>query len=301
MELRQLEYVVAVADELHFGRAAERLNVAQQTVSEQVARLERELGARVFERTSRSVRLTEVGEAFVPEARRALAQVQHAREVGRRAAGAAPALRLGYPPNSGRDLTLRVLPGVARVVPTARLLPVPGYTVELVRDLLDGRLDLALAWHPAVPDGLRGEPLFSVPVALALADDDPLAAAGRVTREALAGRPLVMLVPHSVHPALHDHLLARLAEGTGTTPRVVAEAPSTDRLLPLVVAGVGVGVTFTSLADDEHTHGVVHRRLTDPEPASTCWLLWRVGESRPQVLEVVAALRALGAEGALDP
>ncbi|MGL4177826.1 MAG: LysR family transcriptional regulator [Dermatophilaceae bacterium] len=301
MELRQLEYVVAVADELHFGRAAERLRVAQQTVSEQVARLERELGARVFERTSRSVRLTEVGEAFVPEARRVLAQVEHARDVGRRAAGASPALRFGYPPNSGRDLTLRVLPGLARRAPAARLLPVPGYTVELVTALLDERTDLALAWHPDVPEPLHGVPLFSVPVALALPDDDPLASFDRVPRAALRGRPLVMLVPRSVHPALHDHLLAQLSDGSGSAPRIVAEAPSTDRLLPLVVAGVGVGVTFTSLADDEHTHGVLHRRLTDPEPVSTCWLLWRRVERRPGVLEVVEALRALAAEGSLDP
>jgi len=100
VELRQLEYAVAVADELHFGRAAARLHVAQQSVSQQIQRLERELGGPLFQRTSRRVQLTAVGEAFIPQARDALAQARHALEVGRRVAhGHAGEVLLGYVAN----------------------------------------------------------------------------------------------------------------------------------------------------------------------------------------------------------
>lgn len=132
VDLRQFEYAVAVADELHFGRAAARLHVAQQTVSEQVAKLERELGGPLFVRSSRRVEVTALGETFLPEARRALEQFEHAGDVGRRAANGAAAVRLGFAPSSAPVMTRVLLPGLRARVPGVPVLPVPGFTLELL-------------------------------------------------------------------------------------------------------------------------------------------------------------------------
>lgn len=299
VDLRQFEYAVAVAEELHFGRAAARLHVAQQTVSEQVAKLERELGGALFVRSSRRVEVTSLGEAFLPEARRALEQFQHAAVVGRRAAGGTTPVRLGFAPSSAPVMTRVLLPGLRARLPRVPVLPVPGFTLELLEGLRHGRLDVALVWHPDISDGLRGEPLFGVPVALAVVAGSPLARYNRVPRDVVAAEPLIMLVPRQLHPRLHDHLLAGLADapdGSSHTVRVVAEAGSTDRLLPLVVGGAGVGVTFANLAD-EHTPGVVYRRVEDPEPEAWCWVAWRSRDDRLSVTALVTALRAMAQDG----
>jgi DNA-binding transcriptional LysR family regulator len=136
VELRRLEYAVAVADELHFGRAAARLHVAQQSVSQQIQRLERELGGPLFQRTSRRVQLTPVGEAFIPQARDALAQARHALAVGRRVAhGHAGELLLGYVANLWPQLVRVALPALAARHPELHVLPQAMHTLEQVAAL----------------------------------------------------------------------------------------------------------------------------------------------------------------------
>ncbi|MGY1700218.1 LysR family transcriptional regulator [Geodermatophilus sp. SYSU D00766] len=302
VDLRQLECFLAVAEEEHFGRAARRLHVTQQSVSERVARLERELGVPLFERTSRRVRLTPAGEAFRPEARRVLAQVRHAAEAARRAGSQDGELRLGYAPNSGPHLSRVLLPELARRDPSLRVLPIPAYTVELVDQLRAGHVDAALAWHPELTGDLDGAPLFGVPVAVAVPASSSLTTPDRLPHADVAARPLVVLVPRAVHPRLHEHLLARIAEGpdgAALPVTVVAEEPSMDRMLPLVVAGVGLGITFTNLVDDR-VSGVVYRRLEPPEPTSRCWLLWRREETRPAVAALVRAVQDMVDDGVFD-
>ncbi|MFG2606062.1 LysR family transcriptional regulator [Streptomyces sp. NPDC048514] len=198
MELRQLSYFVAVAEELHFGRAADRLHIVQSAVSQQIQRLERELGAELFDRSPRRVRLTGAGERLLPEARAVLAAAERAR-----AAVAAPAgLRLGTSTGLGSHLD-RVLAAFAERA--------PGVPVELfslpVAERLDrvaaGRLDAAFVRSAEPPPGVRVLPLWPDPLMAAVPAGHPLAARDEIDLAELAGLPLA-LTPRRTNPALVD-------------------------------------------------------------------------------------------------
>ncbi|MEU8032882.1 LysR family transcriptional regulator [Streptomyces sp. NPDC049099] len=198
MELRQLSYFVAVAEELHFGRAAERLHIVQSAVSQQMQRLERELGAELFDRSPRRVRLTGAGERLLPEARAVLAAAEKAR-----AAVAAPAvLRLGTSTGLGAHLD-RVLAAFAERAPE-----VPVELISLPADerfarVAAGRLDAAFVRSAEPPPGVRVVPLWSDPLVAALPATHPLAARDEIDLADLAGLPLA-LTPRRNNPALVD-------------------------------------------------------------------------------------------------
>jgi DNA-binding transcriptional LysR family regulator len=156
MELRHLRYFVAVAEELHFSRAAERLHVAQPAVSEQVRKLEEELGVRLLNRTKRTVSLTDAGAALLAEARRVLQQVEVARlaiqQVRDRTASR---LRIGYTPASLPASVPKALQHVAASMSGLETILEPGFGLELIAAVRDGRLDAAVVPLPAPTAGLR--------------------------------------------------------------------------------------------------------------------------------------------------
>src|SRR5689334_15922701 len=147
MELRHLRYFVAVAEELHFRRAAERLHVAQPAVSEQVRKLEEELGVRLFNRTQRSVALTDAGAALLTEAYRVLRQAQVA-ELAARSASTRPGLRIGYVPTALRASIPRTLRRLAAAMPNLQTTIEPGTGLELVEAVRTGDLDAAVVSLP---------------------------------------------------------------------------------------------------------------------------------------------------------
>jgi DNA-binding transcriptional LysR family regulator len=201
MELRQLSYFVTVAEELHFGRAAERLHIVQSAVSQQIRRLERELGAELFDRSPRHVRLTGAGERLLPEARAVLAAADRAR------AAVAPArgLRIGTSTGLGEHLD-RVLAAFAEREPDiqAELVSLP-VRERLVR-VADGRLDAAFvraATSEGPVPGVRVVPLWTDPLVAALPAGHPLAARDEVALDELAGLPLI-ITARRLNPALVD-------------------------------------------------------------------------------------------------
>jgi DNA-binding transcriptional LysR family regulator len=293
VHLRQLEYAMAVADERHFGRAAARMHVTQQSVSEQIRRLERELGAALFARTSRRVTVTTVGEAFLPEARRAVEAARHAMDVGRRAArGEEGALRVGY----AEDLTPRLIQGVAPLLAPVRVTPVPMTTPEQLAAVTEHRLDLAFGWTPPPAPELAVLRIVREPLVIALAAGNPLAAEEAVDPADLSGHPLA-LVPRTVNPALHDRMVGQLA-ARGATVEVRQEVSSLDRLLPLIAADAAVGVTVAGASAAKPFAGVVYRPFTEPRPYADCHLVWRRDTANPAVAAFVAAARRLRDEGA---
>ncbi|NUR89491.1 MAG: LysR family transcriptional regulator, partial [Nonomuraea sp.] len=191
MELRQLRYFVAVAEELHFGRAAERLTIVQSAVSQQVARLERELGVELFDRSPRRVRLTAAGEAFLAPAREVLAAERRAvAAVGRFAAVRETVLRVGTSRGMGERLE-RVLERLVGGVRMELLSAPPG---ERLRRVADGRWDAAFVRGalPA-PEGVRLTPVWQDDLLVALPSRHPLATAPGIDLAELAGLPLYLV------------------------------------------------------------------------------------------------------------
>ncbi|MFF2044177.1 LysR family transcriptional regulator [Kitasatospora sp. NPDC058170] len=210
MELRQLAYLVAVAEEGGFGRAAERLSIVQSAVSQQVRRLERELGLVLFDRSSRRIRLTAAGERLLPEARAVLAAAEQTRRVAAEiTAGAEGVLRLGAVHGPG-DRLYRVLAALAELAPQLRVRltrAAPTQRLALVRS---GALDAAFVRGPAAVPGLDLLPLWSDPLYAALPAVHPLAAAADGTPlrlGQLAHLPL-RLAPRTDNPPFHELVTA---------------------------------------------------------------------------------------------
>ncbi|MDL4814649.1 LysR family transcriptional regulator [Actinomadura opuntiae] len=241
MELRQLEYFVAVAEELHFTRAAARVHVVQSSLSSSIGALERELGARLFTRTNRRVALTEAGRALLPSARRALA----AAESGRDAVAGVRGLVRGRL-TIGAIQTLGVLDLPALLARYHRRHP--GVTVRLrhagaaalARETAAGTLDLAFVDGATGEPGLAEHPLGGDRLVLAVSRDDPLAARGavRLADPVLAGRDFVEYRADSALRAQIDAACAR----AGLDRRVAAEVDTIQYLVELVGHGLGVSL-----------------------------------------------------------
>jgi DNA-binding transcriptional LysR family regulator len=217
VEVRQLRYFVAVADELHFGRAAERLHVAQPAVSQQLGRLERELGVRLLERTSRRVALTGDGRRLLDEARATLAAVDRMRAVAADlSAGRAGELRVGTTPGVGARLS-RAAAKLRAAAPDLALTLVDGTIAAHTAALRAGELDIALVRGAGGPGELRAAEVWRDPLQVLLPATHPAAAAPAVPVAALAELTL-RLPDRASDPALRDALLGACRDA-GVEPR----------------------------------------------------------------------------------
>jgi DNA-binding transcriptional LysR family regulator len=294
MELRHLRYFVAVAERLHFGRAAEALGIAQPSLSHQVRQLETELQTALLERKNRRVRLTEPGRLFLEEARGTLAQADRAAVVARRASiGEAGRLRVGFA--YWMDVE-RIAAAVERL---ARLHP--GISVELrslsvvaqLAALKDGRLDAGFVRPPVEDPLLRSERLPDEPLVVALPATHRLAAKERLSLAALAAQRFILFPRESV-PRFYDLVLA-LCRDAAFVPHVAHEADHPRMVLRLVAAGLGISLVPAS-ARQSGERGVVFRSLRPPVILETA-IAWRREGSSPLVERLVEAVREAGSTG----
>ncbi|MCL7458560.1 LysR family transcriptional regulator [Micromonospora echinofusca] len=248
--LRHLRHFVVVANELHFGRAAELLGMAQPPLSQSVQRLERELAVELFDRSRRQVRLTAAGQLLLGEAEELLAGEGRLRNLMRQVReGVSGVLRAGVPPETPA-VTLREL--LDRLAGRA-----PGLDVDLheltsgeqERMLGEGRLDVGLLHHPVTDDGLRLGAAVDVPLGVLLPRASTLARGREVELAALAGLDLVT-APRATAPGWHDHLL-EVCRRHGFTPGRVRPARNPEFLFGLVLAGGGVAVEPAATARRE--------------------------------------------------
>ncbi len=244
MELRHLRYLVAVAEELHFGRAAIRLNISQPPLSQQIRQLEEELGVQLFERTKREVRLTDAGRRLVNEAHLVLGRIDHFSRVASQAGGG----EIGH-------LSVGVTGDVDHIlVETLRLLGKkhPGVHIELqhlstgmqVEALRERRIDIGFINLPVHEPALVVERIKSDPLWLALPKSHPLARLRRVPLPALADQRII-LFPRRVTPGLHDTITG-MCRDAGFTLNVVHEVDSLVGGLTLVSADLGVAFATPS-------------------------------------------------------
>jgi DNA-binding transcriptional LysR family regulator len=269
--LRQLRYFVAVAEELHFGRAADRLGIAQPPLSQRIRKLEQDLGARLFDRgPGKPVKLTEAGQIFLADARDLLARWDRAKTlVGKAHRGEMDALRVGVPPELGG----RVLAAILTVFESrhVRLDLQELTTAEQVRLLADRQLDAGLLQHPVDVVGLELGPAVDTPLGVVLPRDSQLAMRSEVRLSDLAGLGLVIF-PRAAAPGLYDATLRNCWEH-GFLPANVHHARSPELVLGMVLSGRGVAFDQGMVAQKEPR--VVWRPL--PEGALT----WRLSLAWP--------------------
>ncbi|MDR8413465.1 LysR family transcriptional regulator [Nonomuraea sp. 3-1Str] len=279
LALHQLHAFAVLAEELHFGRAAERLGIAQPPLSQQIRRLERRVGHALFDRGPGGVTLTPAGHELLPSARRALGEIAGGLDAARRAGrGETGRLRIGF----AATLALTVLPRILRAYRDGH----PGVEVEIremttapqVAALRDGSLDVGLLREPPEADGLVAEPILSEGFVAVLPSGHPLAARRAVPVAALAGEPFV-LPPREAAPTVHDRI-AGLCRAAGFEPRAGQRAVEWQTVCALVGAGLGVslapasvrgirlaGVTYRGISPRgaRTTVAACHRR-DDPNP-----------------------------------
>ncbi|HKO18193.1 MAG TPA: LysR substrate-binding domain-containing protein [Acidobacteriaceae bacterium] len=239
MEFHQLRYVCAVAETSSFSRAAERCQIAQPSLSQQVLKLEEDLGARLFDRLGRSVRLTEAGRAFVPYARSILEQTEAARSsVADKKADIRGSVVVGIIPTIAPYLMPRYAAGFAKKFPDAKLRILEKTTPVLVEGLRDLSIDLAILALPLRHKDLECFPLCTEPLFAVLPKEHPRAAAKSLSLKELRGESFVML--------RDGHCLRDLSIATCThariTPNIAFESDQISSLLGMVSAGVGVAL-----------------------------------------------------------
>jgi DNA-binding transcriptional LysR family regulator len=267
VELRHLRYFVAVAEELHFRRAAERLYVAQPAVSEQVRKLEDELGVRLFDRTHRSVSLTPAGAAMLEEARRVLHQAEIARAAARNAAeGNADQLRLGHlpellPRNVAR--AMRML-GAGNAPLQIRL--ETGPALRLIAQLRARQLDAVIVGLPVPANGLRITRTGAERAVAALPASHPHASSECVALRHLAPERVIVL-PRDSNPALHTAIVA-MCRDAGLSPDLIEVGePRADHALLAVASGAGMALLPESAAERHAVPGVRFVAIEHSEPA----------------------------------
>ncbi len=301
MNLRDLEYLAAVADYRHFGKAAEACYVSQPTLSTQLKKLEAGLGVELIERAPRHVMLTPAGERVVARARVILAEADAIRGIARHAQDPrAGTLRLGAFPTIAPYLLPHVVPQLRRDLPALELLLVEEKTPILLDQLRAGRLDAAVLALPIDDDSMYAEPLFREEFVLAVPADHRLAGQAGDDRnvpvglDALVGERVLLLADGH---CLRDQALA-VCHTAGVGERDGFRATSLETLRHMVGAGAGVTLLpMLSVTDPvAASPSVALRRFADPAPHRDVALVWRrssvLGQLLPEVARVLRRLPA---------
>jgi DNA-binding transcriptional LysR family regulator len=289
MEFRHLRYFIAVAENLHFGRAAHQLHISQPPLSQQIREMEEELGVKLFLRTKRRVELTEAGSVFLKEARLILAHTSHAvRSVQRSNRGEIGRLIIGFVMSA----TCSILPKILRVYrerfPEVELVLEEMTTGQGIDHLKERRLHLCFLRLPVREEELMVETVLREPLVLALPNGHPLTPRNRISLLLLADEPFV-LFPRLHGPSFHDQIVS-VCHGAGFSPNVVQEACQMQTILSLVAAGIGVSLIPASV-QSLRSEGVQYRPLRERTPDTGLAIAWRRNETSPALERFINVVR----------
>jgi len=291
MELRHLRYFIAVAEELHFGRAAQVLGISQPPLSQQIQALEQEIGARLFERTNRRVELSEAGRLFLQEARLVLAQVDKAADVARRAQlGELGELKIGFTSSAPFNSSIpQAIFAFRQAFPAVHLNLQEMSSTQVAESLVDESIQVGLMRPLPLPDSLSVVELMREPLVAVLNAGHPLVKGSEhgLHLAQLAEEPFVFF-PRTYGSGLYAQLL-NLARDAGFSPHFAQEAGEAMTIIGLVAAGLGVSVLPASY-QRIRIDGVVYRTLLDQEAVTAVWLVQRKGQQTPMAKAFVELL-----------
>jgi DNA-binding transcriptional LysR family regulator len=284
LELRQLRHFVTVAEELHFGRAAERLHMTQPPLSQSIAGLEELLGAPLFLRNRRQVALTAAGSALLPEARRILEDAGALPDLVRRVAeGRAGRLTLAFVSTADYSVLPAILQRYRAAYPEVELVLREATSDVQAEELLEGRIDAGFVIpplpgaHATAPHALDYRKVLEEPLILCV-PAGLLRAQGKVALRELPPLPLVIF-PRTAAPALHDAILACF-RAAGITPVIGQEALQMQTIVSLVSGGMGLALVPQSVSNLMRA-GVEYRALADPSPLTELGIAWRRDNASP--------------------
>jgi DNA-binding transcriptional LysR family regulator len=297
IELRHLRYFIAVAEELHFGRAAERLHIAQPPLSQQIRQLETELGFQLFHRTKRSVKLTEAGQVFFTDSQRLFRQLDQAIEIGRQTSrGEVGQLVIGFVSSTAYNILPDILRSFRATVPTVKLELHELTTDQQLQWLRENRLDVGLL-RPSIEDStFQLSVIFQEPLVVALPETHPLAAEPEISPPDLALESFIIF-PRTLAPGLYDQIIS-FCQQAGFSPTIVQEAIQMQTIISLVAAGIGIAIVPRSLQNLQRT-GVIYKRFNQETPQAAIALIYKPDDTAPAVqkfLEIVHQVTAIPPE-----
>jgi len=289
MELRQLRYFVTLAEELHFGRAAAREHIVQSALSQQLQRLERELGVRLLERSTHHVGLTVAGAAFLVEARKIVAQVDRAAQIARSAAESSPRLRVGII-DASYDSMPQILHEVQARFPDLVIHQVEANVPEQYQQLLDGRLDVGIGRAALAPPGVASHLFRDDPLGVLVPTGHPFTELDGVPVATLAQEPL-LLAEDGQAPEFNQFVV-EMCRSAGFTPAVYEGTVESIRAAAdLVAAGRCLYCVPSSCISA--LPGTIWRPLIDPESYYPWSILWRATDDTDHVRALINCARTM--------
>ena len=273
MELRHLRYFVTLAEELHFGRAAERLHIAQPPLSQQIRQLENELGFELFHRTKRKVELSEAGEVFLVEVQQIFRQLEQAIFLGRQISrGEIGKLVIGFVSSAAYNILPDFLLHFRHNNPNINLELHELTTDEQLRWLQSGRVDVGFIRPPVDENTYESKIIFQESLIIALPENHLLANQEKVSLQSLKNESFI-LFPRLLAPGLYD-LIISFCQKNGFSPKVTQEAIQMQTIVSLVAAEIGVAIVPESLQNLQRT-GVVYKSFVEETPQISITMIWR--------------------------
>jgi len=289
VELRQLRYFVTLAEELHFGRAAAREHIVQSALSQQIQRLERELGVPLLERSTHHVALTEAGAAFLPEARQILAHTERAVLIARRASSTAPTLRVGII-DAGYDSMPQILYEAQARHPDLIIHQIEVGVPEQYQLLLDGRLDVGIGRAALAPPQIASLLFRHDPLGVLVPVDHPFASLDEVPVAALAREPLLLAA--EIQAPEFNQFVVETCQSAGFTPTVYEGTVESVRAAAELVAQ-GRCLYCVPSSCIASLPGIMWRPLIEPVSHYPWSILWRAADTSDLVRTIVACARTM--------
>ena len=297
MTLTELKYVVALAQERHFGRAAQKCFVTQPTLSLALAKLEEELGVRLFERNKNEVIVTPMGESIVEQARRVLDEAGKIQSLAKGSQDQlAGALRLGVIPTIGPYLLPELIPILRRKAPAMPLMIEENFTGNLVPMLRDGEIDVALIALPFTVPGVLTRALYEEPFSVVVPEGHAWAKKKRVRPDELSGENLLVL---NAGHCFRAQVLEACPGQANTASPEGRSGSSLETIRNMVASGLGVSVLPAMALQPKYGNKLVKEiAFTDPVPSRKVAIAWRASFSRPKAVEALAtAVREVKLDG----